>query len=389
MEQPTLATTTDFDIAICGAGPVGLALAALLAKRGMSPTRIALIDAKTLDQTRTDPRSIALSYGSRQILEEIGAWPVAATEIHQIHVSRRGYFGRTLIDRKEHHVPALGYVTRYGAIVEAVAAVCEQSGIAVIRPASVAAKTEHDSSVELTMADGRSISTKILVQAEGGLFSEQSTKSLHRDYQQTAVLAHVTTSAPIAHRAYERFCNEGPLALLPQDDAGTGYSLVWCVKPSTSERLLGLNDQAFLSELENAFGHRLGRFTRTTSRVAYPLGLNAFPATSARTVAIGNAAQTLHPVAGQGLNLGLRDAAILARLLEQEATPASLLNFDARRQSDRNMTVRLTDTMARIFRKNSLVGSAGQATLGASLGMIDMINPAKHLLAELMMFGNR
>jgi 2-octaprenyl-6-methoxyphenol hydroxylase len=193
MTPPESTIATDFDIAICGAGPVGLALATLLVKRGVAPARIALIDAKTLEQTRTDPRSIALSHGSQQILEEIGAWPIAATAIHQIHVSRRGYFGRTLIDCNDQQVPAFGYVTRYGAIVTALAAACEKSDVVILRPMQVTATTEHSSSVELQIADGRLITTSILVQAEGGLFAEQSNKSLHRDYQQTALLAHVIT----------------------------------------------------------------------------------------------------------------------------------------------------------------------------------------------------
>ncbi len=393
----SIGTNTDVDIAICGAGPVGLALAVLLVQRGVPPARIALIDAKTLEQTHNDPRSIALSYGSRQILEQASAWPIAATEIHQIHVSRRGYFGRTLIDRTEHHVPALGVVTRYGTIVSALAATCAASSISTLRPARVASFSEQASSVELQMADGTALTTDILVQAEGGLFAEQTSKSLRRDYQQTAILAHVATSSnannTIAHRAYERFSDEGPLALLPQHDDmnGAGYSLVWCIQPATSARLLSLDDAAFLAELENAFGQRLGRFVSTTPRKAYPLGLNAHPATSPRTVAIGNAAQTLHPVAGQGLNLGLRDAMVLARLLAQEASPATLSEFHQLRQSDRNLTVRLTDTMARVFTKGggSPFGAISQALLGASLGAIDTVAPARYLLAELMMFGNR
>ena len=374
---------TDFEVAICGAGPVGLALATMLVKRGMAPAGIALIDAKTLEQSRSDPRSIAISYGSRQILEDLGAWPFAATEIHQIHVSRRGQFGRTLIDRKEHGIPALGYVARYGAIVAALTAACEKTGVVVMRPAQASATTERDAAVELQMADGRSITTRILVQAEGGLFAEQSKKSLHRDYRQSAILAHVKASAPISHRAYERFTDEGPLALLPQDD---GYSLVWCASPATSERLLGLDDAAFLSELQQTFGTRLGRFTQSTPRRAYSLGLNVQPATSARTVAIGNAAQTLHPVAGQDLNLGLRDASVLARLLAKEVSPSMVAEFEKLRWTDRDLIVNMTDTMARIF---SGVPGVSQTLLGISLAVIDTVGLAKHALAELMMFGRR
>ena len=377
--------TTDFDIAICGAGPVGLALAALLARQGVAPARIALIDAKTLYQASQDPRSIALSYGSKQILEEVGAWPMAADAIHQIHVSRRGHFGRTLIDRDDYALPALGYVTRYGTLVTALAAAAGQAEVALLRPMQVSAAAEHTDHATLQLSDTRQITAQIVVQAEGGVFSEQTARSMRRDYDQIAIVAQVRTSAPIAHRAFERFTNEGPLALLPQDD---GYALVWCARPASIEQLVTVPDASFLAELQNAFGTRLGRFTGVTQRNVFPLGLNAHPATSARTVAIGNAAQTLHPVAGQGLNLGLRDAVVLARLLAREASPAVLQDFAQSRKSDRSLTIRLTDTMARVF-ASAPDGAMSQTLLGLSLGIVDTFKPAKHLLAEQMMFGWR
>ncbi|MES2259882.1 MAG: UbiH/UbiF/VisC/COQ6 family ubiquinone biosynthesis hydroxylase [Pseudomonadota bacterium] len=379
------ANPLDYDIAICGAGPAGMALAALLAGRGVAPQRIALIDARTLAQACADPRSLALSHGSRLILEEIGAWPVPATAIHQIHVSRRGQFGRSVIDRAEHDLPALGYVCRYGALATTLGAACERAGVAQLRPARVKGSAEREDYVELTLEEGdqqRTLSSAIVVQAEGGLFGEQDDKTLRRDYRQTALIAQVRTSAPIAHRAYERFTDEGPLALLPQDDE---YSLVWCVRPDTAQALLALDDAAFLAQLERAFGSRLGRFTSASGRLPFPLGLNAEPRGTARTAAIGNAAQTLHPVAGQGLNLGLRDASVLSRLLAQGATPQQLARFTDLRRQDRDLTVRLTDTMARIFAN----ASPAQALLGASLAAIDMFSPARSVLAELMMYGRR
>lgn len=376
---------TDYDIAICGGGPVGLALALLLAKRGVPASRIAVIDAKPVAQAAQDPRSLALSFGSRQILEQIGAWPLAASEIHQIHVSRRGHFGRTLITREEHGVPALGYVTRYGTLVTALAKELQRASVDSLRPAHVTQSTDHAGEVELQFADRTPLTAQIMVQAEGGAFSEQAEKSIRRDYRQTAIIAHVAVSAPIAHRAFERFTAEGPLALLPQDD---GYALVWCVRPDTAAQLQTLSDAAFLAALGSAFGSRLGRFSSVTPRAAFPLGLNAQNTVSARTVAIGNAAQTLHPVAGQGLNLGLRDAIVLAQLLSREISPGSLQRFVTQRQSDRSLTIRITDTMAQIF-ASAPDGTLTQAMLGVSLGLVDAIKPAKRLLAEQMMFGKR
>lgn len=380
------ATLNTLDVAICGAGPVGMALAALLARRGMDGARIGLIDAKALGAAMTDPRSIALSYGSRLLLEEIGAWPVPATAIHEIHISRRGHFGRSIIDRSEHAVPALGYVTRYGELVTALAGACEHAAITVIRPARVSGHVEHAGGVSLKLDDGRALEAALVIQAEGGVFGEQDTKAQTRDYMQTAVIARVRTSLPIAHRAYERFTDEGPLALLPQDGAdGQQYALVWCVRPDTAQALLALDDAEFLTRLGDAFGTRLGRFTSTTARASYKLGLNADTRATERTAAIGNAAQTLHPVAGQGLNLGLRDAAVLARLLAQGATPAKLAQFSTARQADRRLTVGLTDAMARAFTNDG----PEQALLGMSLGLLDTVAPARALLAELMMFGRR
>jgi 2-octaprenyl-6-methoxyphenol hydroxylase len=381
------AAANDFDAAICGAGPVGMALAALLVRRGADAGRIALIDARSLGQAITDPRSIALSYGSRMLLEEIGAWPLPATPIHQIHVSRRGQFGRSLMDRAEHRLPALGYVTRYGELVSALAAACERAGVATLRPLRVDGIDEHAHGVALRLDDGRELHAALAVQAEGGVFGrQQQEQGLRRDYGQSALVARIAASTPIAHRAFERFTDEGPLALLPQDGAdGLQYALVWCVRPERAAALLALDEAAFLARLGEAFGGRLGRFTRASGRAAFPLVLNAEARATSRTVAIGNAAQTLHPVAGQGFNLGLRDAAVLARLLASGATPEQLLAFGALRQADRSTTVGLTDAMARVF---AGTGPA-QPLLGLSLGVLDAVAPARMLLAELMMFGRR
>ncbi|MES2151521.1 MAG: FAD-dependent monooxygenase [Pseudomonadota bacterium] len=374
--------TPRYEVAICGAGPVGMALAALLVARGMDGARIALVDARTLEQAQADPRSLALSYGSRQLLDEIKAWPLAATPIHQIHVSRRGHFGRSLIAREAHGVDALGYVTRYGELVAALAAACARAGVDTLRPARVDGQLEHADGVELQLAGGPRLEAALLVQAEGGLFGEQAARARQHDYRQTAVIARVAVSAPVAHRAYERFTDEGPLALLPQDGAdGLQYALVWCARPERAAALLALDDAAFLAALGAAFGKRLGRFVRASARAAFALGLNADPRATARTLAIGNAAQTLHPVAGQGLNLGLRDAAVLARLVLRGETA----QFTQARQRDRDVTLGLTDQMARVFTGHGPL----QGALGLALGALDALGPARFLLAELMMFGPR
>lgn len=380
-----MTTPTRFDLVIAGAGPVGLALAAMLAKRNGTDKRIALIDAKSKEAAARDPRSIALSYGSRQLLEQIQAWPSACTPITQIHVSRRGSFGRTLIDCAEYDLPALGYVCRYGDLVQALDHALAHSGVTMLRPSTVLSVNETAQHVVINLDTGNCIHADLMVQAEGGVYGNQSEKPLHRDYDQTAIVASVASSAAIAGRAFERFTAEGPLALLPQGDA---YALVWCARPASVMRLLALSDAEFLAALQQAFGQRVGVFTQVSSRNSYQLGLNANTASTSRTVAIGNAAQTLHPVAGQGFNLGLRDASMLSTLLAQEFTPAALTQYHARRQRDRSTTIHLTDLMARVFATGA-DGSVLQTTLGLALGCIDVIPPAKRLLAEQMMFGSR
>ena len=378
--------TLDFDVAICGAGPVGLALAASLARRGMPGARIAMIDGKSLGQAISDPRSIALSWGSVQLLDELKAWPLPATAIHQIHVSRRGQLGRSLMDRRDHDVDALGYVTRYGAVVDALARRCEAAGVITLRPARVQSLDETPDGALLALDDGRTVRAQVAVQAEGGIFSQQDGRARSRDYEQTAVIARVTSDAPIPHRAFERFTDEGPLALLPEDGPdGHQYALVWCVRPERAGTILDLDDTRFLQQLGEAFGARLGTFTKVSPRVAFPLGLNAEARATARTVAIGNAAQTLHPVAGQGLNLGLRDAAVLARQLARGATSAAIGRFLEERAQDRQLTIGLTDTMARAFTASKPL----QPLLGLGLAALDLARPARMLLADLMMFGRR
>ncbi|MBD8724863.1 FAD-dependent monooxygenase [Oxalobacteraceae sp. CFBP 13708] len=378
--------THDVDVAICGAGPVGLALAGFLVRRGIAGTRIALIDGKSLGQAISDPRSIALSWGSAQLLQEVGAWPLAATPIHEIHVSRRGQLGRSLMQREDHDVPALGYVTRYGAVVDALAKVGEQAGVTMLRPARVTSLDEQPDAALLHLDDGSTVRARVAVQAEGGLFGAQDQRARSRDYEQSAVIARVTTALPIPHRAFERFTDEGPLALLPEDGAdGHQYALVWCMRPERAQAILALDDTRFLTQLGEAFGARLGAFTKVSPRSAFPLGLNAEARATARTVAIGNAAQTLHPVAGQGLNLGLRDAAVLARQLARGTDAEAIARFTQDRAGDRGTTIGLTDTMARAF----TIPGPLQPLLGLGLAALDLTRPARTLLADLMMFGRR
>ncbi|MFP6556897.1 UbiH/UbiF/VisC/COQ6 family ubiquinone biosynthesis hydroxylase [Paraburkholderia sp. B3] len=408
----------DYDVTIVGAGPVGMALAGWLARRSATAAlSIALIDAREPEDSSGDPRAIAVSQGSRTLLEAL-AWPHDATAIERIHVSQRGHFGRTLIDRRDYHLPALGYVARYGSIVQSLAQGVRRTPVHWLhRTHALDPVVEHDGVTLPVVSAGaeRRLRTRILVNAEGGLYRPPSDRAAHgdpdaganaakeaaarangetkhtRDYGQTALVGVVTVSAPQPHVAWERFTNEGPIALLPMGGVrGADYALVWCCSPDEGTRRAQLSDADFLAELDVAFGSRMGRFTQIHGRAAFPLGLSALDALvigHGRIAAVGNAAQTLHPVAGQGLNLGLRDAHALADSLAQHgATPLALGDFAGRRAFDRRMTIGATDTLARLF----TVDVAPLATLrGLALTALEFVPPVKKALARQMMFGQR
>ncbi|KVL06883.1 UbiH/UbiF/VisC/COQ6 family ubiquinone biosynthesis hydroxylase [Burkholderia territorii] len=386
--------TPDYDLAIVGAGPVGLALAGWLARRSATQhASIALIDAREPAASANDPRAIAVSHGSRVLLDTLG-WPGDATPIEHIHVSQRGHFGRTLIDRDEHDLAALGYVVRYGSIVQALAQAVRGTRIDWLTSTTARTPRQDADGVTLTL-DGpqgeRTLRARLVINAEGGLFHERQadTGKHHRDYGQTAIVGTVTVSAPRPNVAWERFTHEGPLALLPLGGPRQAeYSLVWCCAPDEAARRAALPDDAFLRELGAAFGERMGRFVAIAGRASFPLGLSAAQTlVNGRIAIVGNAAQTLHPVAGQGLNLGLRDAHTLVDALSAQGfEPTALATFNARRALDRRFTIGATDTLARLFTID-----AGPLPLlrGAALTALEFVPPLKKAIARQMMFGQR
>ncbi|MBY4741945.1 UbiH/UbiF/VisC/COQ6 family ubiquinone biosynthesis hydroxylase [Burkholderia cepacia] len=386
--------TPDYDLAIVGAGPVGLALAGWLARRSATQhASIALIDAREPAASANDPRAIAVSHGSRVLLDTL-AWPADATPIEHIHVSQRGHFGRTLIDRDEHDLAALGYVVRFGSLVQALAGAVRGTRVDWLTSTTARAPQQDADGVTLTL-DGpqgeRTLRARIVINAEGGLFHEQraDTGKHRRDYGQTAIVGTVTVSAPRPNVAWERFTHEGPLALLPLGGPRQAeYSLVWCCTPDEAARRAALPDDAFLRELGSAFGERMGDFVAIAGRASFPLGLNAAQTlVNGRVAIVGNAAQTLHPVAGQGLNLGLRDAHTLVDTLSTQGFESTALaTFNARRALDRRFTIGATDTLARLFTIDS-----GPLPLlrGAALTALEFVPPLKKVIARQMMFGQR
>jgi 2-octaprenyl-6-methoxyphenol hydroxylase len=347
------------EIAILGAGPVGCALALALRRAG----RGAHLCAKPAIAQADAPavfRPIALSHASRLILERLGAWhALAATPIETIHVSQAGTLGRTLIGAADAGLPALGYVVDYGALG---AALLERARAAGVRFA------QEPGAVALT------------VHAEG--LAEDARE---KRYAQEAVTARVETLPPAGTTAYERFTQEGPLALLPL--AGS-YGVVWGMHPERAERLVRAPQTAFLKALAEAFGRRVGEFVAAGDRGRLPLVLRVRGSPiGERSVYVGNAAQTLHPVAGQGLNLGLRDAWELARVLqdaEDPGAPPLLARYAARRRLDAGATVRVTDLLARAF-----TGSNPLAGVARGVGMLalDACTPARRFFARRMIYG--
>jgi 2-octaprenyl-6-methoxyphenol hydroxylase len=397
----------EFDVAIVGAGPVGLALAAWLARRSASAhLDVALIDARDPGDAAGDPRAIAVSEGSRMLLEPLSAWPTDAHPITRIHVSERGRFGRTLIERDEHALPALGYVARYGSIVQALAQTVRGTRAHWFTSATaLSPHTKHgDDRVTLPIESGsapRTLRARLVVNAEGGLYGdtraiqregssgEGPTGRTKRDYGQTALVGTVTASIPQPHTAWERFTGEGPIALLPMGGVRHAeYALVWCMSPDEARRRVALADNALLAELDSAFGQRMGRFLSIKGRAAFPLGLVAArKLVDGRIAAIGNAAQTLHPVAGQGLNLGLRDAHALADALARLGpTREALESFARTRALDRRLTIGATDALARLF---TIDMGPLSPLRGLALTALEFVPPAKAALARQMMFGQR
>ncbi|MDX3904551.1 MAG: FAD-dependent monooxygenase [Pigmentiphaga sp.] len=388
------------DVTILGAGPVGATMALLLARGAARPERIVLCRPRrpmvASPAAATDPRSMALNHGSRVLLESLGAWPAGGADILDVHVSQRGRLGRTHISHADFGVPALGTVLPYLSIVEALDAALALTGITV-RTGPPATVLRHENGHAVVRQDEAEWTSTVCVHAEGGTFDKQVRGDVHRGYRQHAVLAIVRASRPRPGWAWERFTDEGPLALLPYPagaahDTGR-YALVWCCRPARAEELAAMDDDRFALALGDTFGSRLGRFSLAGPRHRYPLGINLRRRVVDQTgVAIGNAAQTLHPVAGQGMNLGLRDAARLAEalapLLRDPGTPVAplLAAYTRARAADRWITSGLTDLMPRIFATGlaPVEHACGLALLG-----LDMSRTLRGPLARQLMEGLR
>jgi 2-octaprenyl-6-methoxyphenol hydroxylase len=379
-----------FDLAIIGGGPVGAALA--LALRG-SKLKVCVLEARSAQTGSNDARALALSYGSQLLLDRLGVWDALndVSTIRTIHISQKQSFGRAVLHAAEMNVPELGYVLPYPALQDALTDALRHSDVVSIYGASVTQlKSETDHAVITYQQDGaeRTLRARLSVVADGGKLLAQQYPPEVRDYGQSALITHITCSAPQDNTAFERFTPQGPLALLPFQG---GYELVWTASHQAAQEMLVWDDARFLSELHQHFGDRVGEFLTVSKRTCFPLGLRRAPqqVPMPHTVLLGNAAQTLHPVAGQGFNMGLRDAWELAQEIldaapETLGTEAMLAAYRTHRRTDREAGIRFTDSLVRLFSNDLPLVSAGRA---AALTALDCLPFMKKFVAKRMMFG--
>ncbi|MDO8412295.1 MAG: FAD-dependent monooxygenase [Gallionellaceae bacterium] len=376
------------DIAIIGGGPVGAALALALRDSGLHTQ---LLEARAAKHV-ADPRALALSYGSRLLLQRLGVWEklTPVSPIKFIHVSQKNSFGRAMLCADELNVPELGYVLPYPALQTALQNAMQSSPLDFINDAQVSelhSTAEGATIIYQHAAQQHTLHARLAVVADGGKLLEAAYPPEIRDYGQSAVISHVTCTQPKPDTAFERFTAQGPVALLPYHD---GYELVWTVEHAAAQEMLQWSDAVFLAQLHQHFGDRVGEFLTLGKRACFPLRLKcASDITLPHTVLLGNAAQTLHPVAGQGFNMGLRDACELAQEIIKGTAQGigdetMLAAYRQRRWLDRNAGIRFTDGLARLFTKNlPLLDSAR----GAALSLVDCLPGAKKFVAKRMMFG--
>ncbi len=389
--------TETFDIAIVGGGMVGASLAVALQHLDV---RIALIEAVPHDsslQPSFDERTTALSNGSRRILDTLGVWPAVAstaTPIAKIHVSDQGRFGFARIDAAEQNLGAMGYVVPNRSLGAALwSALGTASTVRILCPAQVRRVAAREDAVRLEGTHSGSefsLDARLVVAADGVQSAVRGAFGIAaetRDYGQTAIITTVLPQRFHDYIAYERFTASGPLALLPLADGRC--TLVLTLEPAVATAALAWSDAEFLAEVQRRFGFRLGKFLQVGSRVPYPLSLSRSTRTSAeRCVIVGNAAQGLHPVAGMGFNLGLRDVASLAELIAEHrhdargdlGDAAVLAEYDAWRAADRGGIIAFTDGLMRLF--SSPLGAVRRLR-DVGLLAFDLLPPAKAALSRL------
>jgi 2-polyprenyl-6-methoxyphenol 4-hydroxylase len=394
-----------FDITIVGGGMVGISLALLLAQQ--KRWKVLVLESQPINQGETpqyspsfDARSTALSWSSRCVFEKMGIWQKIhqqAQAISSIHVSDRGHIGMTRLNAEEANVDALGYVVENSWLGSVLMQQLTEEDISLKGAVKITSIEPKAQSMELAIeSDGQQqlINSQLLVVADGGdsacakmLGIQQHSKA----YDHSAIIANISLDQPHNKVAYERFTNQGPMALLPLTDYKNSHrcALVWTQTSDKADELMASDDSVFLSQLQTDFGHRLGQFKQVGERVSYPLALTTSEEqVRRRLVVVGNAAHSLHPVAGQGFNLSLRDIECLSQCLANQPSKTDagelgpLLNYQHQREKDQRNTLIFTDNLTKLFGLSSSLVALGR---NSGLLMMDLIPTLRNQFAHFGM----
>ena len=382
------------NVIIVGGGMAGATLALAISSLSQGTLAVSLVEAALPEGKHPgfDARAIALAHGTCQYLAKIGIWPAFAdcvTPINHVHVSDRGHAGFVNIDAADYHIPALGNVIELHEAGSRLFSLLRKApGVSVYCPAKVENIHRTQKGVEVTLNNGEHLSGTLLIGADGSHSAIGKACNMEwqqDDYDQVAIIANVKTAIDPKGQAFERFTEFGPLALLPMSQGRS--SLVWCHHQAQSDTVKQWDDETFIQKLQQAFGWRLGQIQLAGKRNCYPLVLRkAINPISHRVVLVGNAAQTLHPIAGQGFNLGIRDviqlanAVVTAHAKLQDIGHYSVLSqYQQSRAIDREKTITMTDSLVRLFANRCL-----PLIVGRNLGLMamEMLPPVRDILAR-------
>ncbi|EGR2691540.1 TPA: 2-octaprenyl-6-methoxyphenyl hydroxylase [Vibrio parahaemolyticus] len=369
-----------YDVVIAGGAMAGATLALAIEHLSQGALRVAVVEpfkAQSDQHPGFDSRSIALSYGTVNLLRHLELWSAIepfTTPIEHIHVSDRSHAGMTDITKHDVGVEALGYVVELADVGRVYQELLTHStAIDLYCPDSAKHITRTQENVTIELASGELLNAKLLVAADGAVSQccqQIGLELSEHDFDQVAVIANIVTQEPHQGRAFERFTENGPVALLPMSD--NRMSLVWCLRPDDAQIVMELSESEFLERLQQDFGWRLGAMQKVGLRASYPLLLRHRKQNiSHRFAIVGNAAQTLHPIAGQGFNLGIRDVVTLAEELVKQGEDVGryqgLIRFSQRREADRNETIWLTSSLVHVFSNDLLAMRIGRNTALAAM----------------------
>ncbi|MDF5573576.1 2-octaprenyl-6-methoxyphenyl hydroxylase [Vibrio parahaemolyticus] len=369
-----------YDVVIAGGAMAGATLALAIEHLSQGALRVAVVEpfkAQSDQHPGFDSRSIALSYGTVNLLRHLELWSAIepfTTPIEHIHVSDRSHAGMTDITKYDVGVEALGYVVELADVGRVYQELLTHStAIDLYCPDSAKHITRTQENVTIELASGELLNAKLLVAADGAVSQccqQIGLELSEHDFDQVAVIANIVTQEPHQGRAFERFTENGPVALLPMSD--NRMSLVWCLRPDEAQIVMELSESEFLERLQQDFGWRLGAMQKVGLRASYPLLLRHRKQNiSHRFAIVGNAAQTLHPIAGQGFNLGIRDVVTLAEELVKQGEDVGryqgLIRFSQRREADRNETIWLTSSLVHVFSNDLLAMRIGRNTALAAM----------------------